>query len=402
MRPGPAHTRGRLSPFPRIRPGRALRPAALLVLMLGPVPLSAQDFPFQRDYPGGPASSCPDVEQAPGGSEEARIQALEMASIAEQSIILGDLPRALLLLERATELDPASPDLAYRRARALEESGDSEAAVAEYCRMMGLRDPAAPDQDPRARLDAMAGAERARFPGGALIAFREGLAAVDGERFGAAAEAFGAARRQAPLWADAAYNQGLALDRVHRSAEAAEALLRYLELRPESPNAMEISQRIGLLQSLALAAGPSPGTALTLGVLFPGLGQFYSGRPLGGFMVLVAAGGAVATGFLLEEVNLRCLDPNEAGGSCPVDQVVSSRTERPYLMAGLGAAAVVGVLGALEAFVHLRRQRSRAPSFPAARPRRDAPSGPVLERPSVSTSPGVGRIDVNLLRLRFQ
>jgi tetratricopeptide (TPR) repeat protein len=338
----------------------------------------------------------------PEGSAEARAQAAQLSSTAEQSIILGDLQRAEALLERAAELDPASADLAYRRARVLEESGDPEGAVTEYCRAIALAGEGMGAGDARVRLDAIAAAERATLPEEALVAFEEGLAAVDRGTYGVAAEAFGAARNQSPLWAGAVYNHGIALDLVGRHAEAAEALLRYLELRPGAPDAIAISQRIGQLQSLAIGAGPSPGTALALGALVPGMGQFYSGRPFGGFAVLAVAGSAVAAGFLFEDIYVRCLNPVEPGGTCPPDQVVSRRTDRPHLMLGVGVAAAVGVIGAIEAFVHLRGRRSSARSFPAEGSAQLAGSGPVLEGPSVSTSSGLGRIDLNVLRLRFR
>lgn len=386
----------------RSRPGRSSRRTALLVLMLSvAAPLSAQEFSFQRDYPGAFAGSCPAFEPPAEGSAEARTQAAQLASTAEQSIILGDLTRAGALLERAAELDPASADLAYRRARVLEESGETEGAVLEYCRAIALAGEGTAARDARIRLDAIAAAERASLPEEALVAFEEGLAAVDRGTNEAAAQAFGEARNQAPFWAGAAYNHGIALDLVGRNAEAAEALLRYLELRPGAPDAIAISQRIGQLQSLALGAGPSPGAALTLGALLPGMGQFYSGRTLGGFTVLAVAGSAIAAGFLFEDVHIRCLDPVEPGGRCPPDQVVSRRTERPHLMLGVGVAATVGVIGAIEAFVHLRGRRSGQRGS-ADGSGRAAASGPVLEGLSISTSSGAGRIDVNVLSLRFR
>ena len=108
------------SPPPhRIRHGRSARRAALLLVMLSSAPLSAQEFPFQREFPGSSAMSCPAFDAPPPGSPEARNQASQLASNAEQSIILGDLDRAAALLERATELDRASADLAYRHGRVL-------------------------------------------------------------------------------------------------------------------------------------------------------------------------------------------------------------------------------------------------------------------------------------------
>jgi hypothetical protein len=192
----------------------------------------------------------------------------------------------------------------------------------------------------------------------------------------------------------------VARDRRGRGAGPASAFLRYLELRPDAPDAIPISQRIGQLQSLAIRAGPSPGAALALGMLVPGMGQFYSGRTLGGFAVLAAAGSALAAGFLFEEIHVRCLNPVEPGAACPPGEVVSTRTERPYLMLGVGAAAAAGVIGAVEAFIHLRGRRARAGSFPVGSSSSARGSGAILEGPSVTT--GFGQFDLNVLRLRFR
>ncbi|MEX2466934.1 MAG: tetratricopeptide repeat protein [Gemmatimonadota bacterium] len=362
--------------------------------------LVAQELPFQRDYPGAGPSTCPVFEAPSSGSEEARAQAGQLASSAAQAVILGDLERAGALLERAAELDPASADVAYRRARVLEDSGETEEAVVEYCRTIALAGDGSGARDAQARLDAIAAAERGSLPDTALAAFQEGLAAVDEGSYRAAAEAFAVATNQAPSWAGAAYNRGVALDRLGQSADAAGALLRYLELRPDAPDAIAVSQRIGQLQSLAVSSVPSPGAALALGTLLPGVGHFYAGRPVGGFTVLALVGGAVAAGFLIEDVNIRCLNPVEGGGTCPPDQVVSRETERPYMMAGLGAAAAVSVVGAVEAFFELRGRRARARALPSPSELETAEAGPVLEGPSLSTR--FDRVDLSLLRLRFR
>lgn len=334
---------------------------AALALAFGPACLVAQELPFQRDYPGSTEYECRSFDPPAVASAEARGQAAQLASSAAQSALLGDLERASAMLERATELDPASADLAHRRARVLEDLGQFEAAGGEYCRSLALLDSGDTAEDARARLEALVEAEAETVPSQALAAFRMGLEAVDAGTLDEAADAFQVAEAEGRGWPAPSYNRGVALARLGRPGEAAQALTSYLQLRPDAPDALAISRRIGVLQSLALSSGPSPGTALGLGVLLPGLGHFYSGRPGSGFAVLALAGGAVAVGFLIKEVDVRCLTPQE--GACPPEQVVSRTTTRPYMTASLAAAAAVGLAGAIEAFVDARGRRGSGATF---------------------------------------
>ena len=365
----------------------------LALLAMGTaVPVAAQELPFQRDYPGASPFACAEPGRPPVPTADARRQAGQLASSAAQSVLLGELERALAMLDRAIELDPASADLAYRRARVLEDLGQGEAAMEAYCRHLGLVDSGETVDDAQARLQALTEAQMQSVSEEAVAAFRTGLEAVDVGAFEAALDAFETAGAEAPDWPAAVYNIGAVLDRLDRPGESAQGFSRYLDLRPDAPDAIVVSRRIGQLQSLALSEGPSPGTALTLGVLLPGLGHFYSGRPAGGIAVMALAGGAVAAGFLVKEVNVRCLSPSD--GACPPDQVVSRTTSRPYLTASLAAAAAVGIAGAIEAFVDARGRRAGAPFSGGG------------EGARVVALPGLdvhrGRLGVGLLRIRVR
>ena len=131
-------------------------------------------------------------------------------------------------------------------------------------------------------------------------------------------------------------------------------LRRYLEIAPAAPDAVAVSRRIGQLEVLARQNMPDPGTALTLGMLLPGLGQFYTGRTELGLALLGLSGGAVAAGLFVTEVHVRCLVQVEPGRGCPAEHIVDRRTERPYLGPALGLTAGVLVFGAVEALVRAR------------------------------------------------
>ena len=133
------------------------------------------------------------------------------------------------------------------------------------------------------------------------------------------------------------------------------------------------------------------------------MGQFYSDREVGGFTVLSLAGGALAAGFLIEEVEVECLVTIGAGQDCPAGQVFRENVDRPYLGPALGVAAGVALIGAIEAFVKARGRAAEGgplTSSSASGPTGVAEPGDVrLAWPSV-TQRGV-RVDLNVLRLTF-
>ena len=366
--------------------------------MSGTPSLAAQELSLKRDHPGAGPFVCPAVTIPAPPSGEERLQATQLGSSADQAVVQGDLSRAATLLARATELDPSSIELAYRRARVLEDLGDRPGAIDSYCRVVaaGSTDDAATDAE--TRLQALADERWIGISDEAAEAFQLGLSSADRGQFSDAAVSFGAALAEAPRWADAVFNRAIVFDRMGRGQEALADLRRYLELRPDAADAVAVSGRIGQLQGVA-AAAPSAGTALLLGLIVPGMGQFYSGREVGGFTFLSLAAGAAAAGFLIKEVQVECLVTVEPGEDCPGGQVFRDTVDRPYLLPGLGVAAGVAVIGAIEAFVKARR-RGAAGGQPTSSPdSRPAPGEVRLAWPGVSQRGD--RIDLNLVRVRF-
>ncbi len=382
--------------------GRIVLWLTLVIAVSGAYPLAAQDLfldselSLKRDYPGSGPFTCPDVIIPGPPLDGERVQATQLASSADQALILGDLDRAATLMARATELDPSSAELAYRSGRVLEDLGDRPGAIDAYCRVVaiGSVDETAPDAE--ARIRTLAAARWAGISDAASQAFQAGLTGADASRLAEAAESFGVALAEAPDWADAAFNRGLMFDRLGRGQEALADLRRYLELRPDAADAVAVSGRIGQLEG-AYAAAPSAGTALALGLIVPGAGQFYSGRDIGGLTVLSLAGGAIAAGVLVKDVEVQCLVIVGAGEDCPSGQVFRETVDRPYLVPALAAAGGIALIGAVEAFVKARR-RGAAPGA-APPPASPAPGEFRLAWPSVSQR-GV-RVDLNFVRVTF-
>jgi tetratricopeptide (TPR) repeat protein len=374
--------------------------AAFFLGMAGGVhPLSAQELTLQRDYPGLGPFVCPAPVAYAEPSTDDRAQAGQLASDAVQAVILGELLRAEELLTRASGLDPASAELAYRHARVLEDLQQSDGAMYEYCRALGLGAEADGIEDTRARLDALYEVVRSRIPERAREAFLSGVMNADLEIYEQSVDGFTQAIDAAPDWPPPIYNRAVVLERMGRVPESLADYRRYLELTPSDidPVVAAVTERIGMLEGLVTLPTPSPGGALTLGVLFPGMGQYYSGRSLGGTVVLAAAGGAVAAGMLFKELTIVCKVDVPAGASCPAGQVHDERISRPYLRPAIGAAAAIMVIGAVEAYVRARGRRDDVAEalVPAVEAR-----GVTISGPSVSSR--AGRVDVSFVALRFR
>lgn len=337
---------------------RALRegwPAivAALALSASAGAVAGQVPEFKLDIPGLEAFECaPAGEVVVASPEEAR-QAAQLGSTARQALILGDAERARDLLGRAVGLDPSSPGLAYQYGRVLEDLGERRDAVEQYCAALAAGAEGEDAADARDRVVRFAESERRRIPSEALEAFEAGLTAVGENRMDDAEAAFVEAVEEHADFPEAEFNRALVLEQLGRAMEAAEAYRAYLRLRPDAPDGIRVSERIGQLQVVP-GARPSSGSALALGMLLPGGGQFYTGRPLGGVALLAAAGGAAAAAFLVSETDVRCLHAVEPGASCPPEQVIGRTTSHPYRTLGLIGVGAVALGGAIEAFLHAR------------------------------------------------
>jgi tetratricopeptide (TPR) repeat protein len=375
-----------------------LAAGVIFLLLLGTgMRLEAQELPLKRNLPGTDSIACPEVDLTLQPSPEEVAQATRLGSDADQANILGLQERARDLLARATELDPTSAELAYRYGRILESLDETEPAIEQFCRALARGSREQGIGDARPRLEALARAREPDLPQEARDQFMNGLLQSDLGNLEGAAEAFGAAFFSAPEWADAVYNRGIVRIRLGRPDPAVEDLQQYLALRPDAEDAILVSQRIGQLQ-IRPSSSVSPGTALGLGLVFPGMGQFYSGRALGGFSVLALAGGAFAAGFFIEEIEVKCVGSTPASGDCPDDRFISKKTTKPYMMHGLAAAGVVAVIGAVEAYFKAKRPGFGDPGDPGEIVAMKVGPARVIG-PSLSVQGP--RVNLNLLRVIF-
>lgn len=328
---------------------------------------------------------------------EDRQMAADLLAQADEAALLGDAGAATTLLRRAAALDPASAEVSYRLARGLEESRDATAAAAEYCRFLTLEASGARAEDVLERLGGLTGSAPSAVDARAQAAFGEGVeTAAAGDLAGAEAH-FTRVVAIAPSWPEPWYNRALVRAQQGDAEGARSDLANYLDLRPGASDADIVRSRIAASQpppSVPERARLPRSTGFAGNALLPGSGQFRSGRYLMGTVTLGAAAGLVAFGVMSERQVIRCIVV-PIGGECPEGQVAGTEFERPYLAAGVGAAALVSLLGALEQQLWYsaaveRTERVGTASGDAAR----VEVGPAVRG-------GAEGIDLSLVRMRF-
>ena len=338
--------------------------SAALLLTLGVAltagPADAQDLALKRSAVRPQATACPVIPlpRQPGAQQQR--DARQRAAVAQEAAIVGNQRAAREQFGRAAQLDPSNEEIAYQYGRTLEDTGSPAEALREYCRYITLAPASGDAADVRARIAALAPPAPARNGGDkATPEFRAGLASFDRGQYEEAERAFGRAIADAPAWADAHYNRGLARLGQRKTADAVIDLRRYLELRPDAPDRVTVlTQVAGIERPLPF----TPGGALGRGVI-PGLGQFYTRRPLFGTAVLAAVGGGVAYALQSkQELRQDSLPVTLLDGRTVMqpDGLPYSVTVRPNAATGVAIAAGVTAVAAIESYVYARRMRSQA------------------------------------------
>jgi tetratricopeptide (TPR) repeat protein len=331
---------------------------------------------------------CPTLPRASTPGQNERARARELTTLGQQAAITGDNRAARDLFRQAAEIDPSDPGIAYYLARSFESLGEAPQAMREYCRALSLA-PSGPDAaDTRERLGRLTLVTRT-LPEASAALFTTGIAHYEKRRYREAAAAFDSVIRSAPEWEPAYYNRALtntALDRADRAVRDYE---RYLELAPDAPDRMAVAREILRLRRSAL----SPATALVAGVV-PGVGQFYTRRPLFGVLVAAGVGGAAYLAFR-EKDETRTETFVDPFGN--VREFEVTERVRPNYTVGLVAAAGITLASALEAYFYARRSRAAlAPRPTTTRQAEGAALSPVLSPVLSPSLDGSVRMGVRL------
>ncbi|MDF1506415.1 tetratricopeptide repeat protein, partial [Roseisolibacter sp. H3M3-2] len=265
------------------------------------------------------------------------------ATRARELALNGESRAARDAFARAASLDPADPVLAYDLARAAEETGDRATATTALCRYLVLAPEGREAPEVRTRLARLGGrGAAAPLDAVARAAFQRGVDALDARRYDAAVSAFDEVLRQVPSAPEAVYDRGLARLALGQDRGAADDLATYVSSPSAGPDRAQVLRAVQALRAPAY----SPMGALGRGVVVPGFGQFYTGRPVGGLAVLAATAGGVALAFL-ERRSTETVEYVDVFGIKYTATV--PKVERPYRTAGLAGAGAVALAGAIEA-----------------------------------------------------
>ena len=292
-------------------------------------------------------SSCSaTVVQAGNPTEAQRRDARDMAQRARQSAILGDATAELSQLRGAAGLDPTDPSLAYQLGRAYETAGVASNAALEYCRFLSLAPNAPETPDVRAHVATLVPPRPDTVVTIAGTAFSRGGEAYANGQYGDAESFFTTSIRVDSTSADAFYDRALVRTLLNKGRDAADDYEHYLRLRPEAVDRALVVARVNSLRAQRLSASQAFG----MGVVVPGGGQFYTRRPVRGFLSLAAAGAAVGVGLMEKTaVTTTTHTATDPFGNKYSYSVNTPRKTRPYLVPGFAAAGGIALLSAIDA-----------------------------------------------------
>lgn len=348
-------------------------------------PAAAQEVTLWRDIPAPVPSDCASIDPAAVATPAPQnaTEAARLLAAAREASLLGNPRTARDFLWEAAATDTSAANIAYLFARTLEELGEVELAVREYCRYLRLA-PDAPDAaDIRELTSRIAPLRRPGVSDSAAALFQEALALADAGRPDDAERLFTQVIATEPSWPAPYYNRAALRTAAGRLGEARADVELFVSLEPELADDAQVQAWLARLA--APARKYSPGAAFALG-LMPGGGHFYTGRPVAGTALLAIAGGAAAVGALYEQRHVECLTVPQ-NNVCPAGQVREEHVERPYLLPGLGIAAAAAVLGALDAVRGANDRNERV--------------GGASSQLGSAVRVKADRVDIALLSLRF-
>ncbi|HET7564656.1 MAG TPA: tetratricopeptide repeat protein [Gemmatimonadaceae bacterium] len=364
---------------------------AVVVFAFAAHTVRAQQLTLKRSVPSDSGAPCPQLAKPVIPSWAQREQARRIMVLGHEAAITGDYAAARDHFKQAAQLDPTDENIAYELARAYEGTKDTADAAAEYCRYLSLAPTSTEAVDVRAHIASLTAGRDPKIPAQAAARFRTGVEAFDHQQWSAADRAFSAAMTIAPAWPDPYYDRALARSAAGDARHAIDDFVHYLRLAPNAEDRSAVAAHLVDLRRGLL----NPSVALASGII-PGAGQFYTHRPVLGFVVLGAAAGALYWGFHPQHVTItrQAEDPNHV----PYTYTLQG-TQRTHLTAGVATATAITLLGALEAYVYARRDV--APAVARGAQQRAHPAVSSFAALPVLTPSGMGMGFTVRLPLRF-
>jgi tetratricopeptide (TPR) repeat protein len=316
---------------------------AMLVVVGVPLRLRAQDLPLKRPKLTAITISCPAIPAPPPTAQQVVEEANRLATLGQEASIEGDHRAARDLFKQAAGLDARDASLAYRLGREYEDLKQNDLAVHEYCRYLSLA--------PNATDAGQIGDRVGKLLPGAVLAhgtvvvaqFKTAVTSYDARDWSTASDEFGKVVDAAPTLSAAVFDRALAREHDGDAADAIHDYARYLQLEPGASDGVLVRSRIVSLQH----GIPSTSTAFALG-LIPGGGQFYTGQPVLGAVVVAGAAGGVVLALQSRTVTRDTTFQGPFGGTYTGTY---NQTQHPNRVLGIAIAGGVTILGAIEAAI---------------------------------------------------
>lgn len=307
----------------------------------------AQSLRPKRALTVSVAPGCEAVTMRATTGRRDNAESRRLYAAGQEAALVGDQTAARDAFAKAADLNPGDDRIAYDLGRAHEELVDSTAAVTEYCRYLMLSPAGREAADVRARLQRLVPQNAVQRAQDLLGSFRLGLFLYDSGRYDAAERAFDNVVQKAPGAAEGYFNRGLMRAAIGQRASALKDFEAYLAAVPTADDRVDVTRNIAILRRPVY----NPSVAFVRGII-PGFGQFYTGRPVAGVLVLAVVSGSAGAALYSRttEKTVDYTDPN--GLPAPYTQ---QYTGRPYAAAGIAAAVGVTLAAALEAVFYAQR-----------------------------------------------
>lgn len=333
------------------RPVRVRVIAAVAALWF-PELASAQSLPIQSTIGVTPVSGCVSApERAPvSGAQSNAEQLRALINRAQEASLVGDHVDARDAYLGALSIAPLEPRLTYYLGREYEALSDGASAVRSYCRYLSLSPTSSDADEVRGRIARLTPASEIEKQRATLALFQSAVTVLTRSDFVAADSLFTEVARMDPSPA-VYYNRGLARAARGERDSAVADFRRYVAATPLGVDHVSITRALNALPRHVY----SPGNALASGLIFPGVGQVRTRRPLLALAALGAFGGAMTLALQWTQ-EYQLVARRDAQGRPFADSALV--TVHPTAAVGYTVAAATWLGAALEAYFYARRTHS--------------------------------------------
>ncbi len=355
----------------------------LIAPCIAVVPLAAQSLPIQSELGAATVSGCSTTPlttlrlTAPAATSEAL---RDLIGRAQDAALQGDHVAARDAYAHAAAVAPAEPRIAYYLGREQEALGDPKLAVQSYCRYLSLGSTVPDADEVRGRVARLTPVEDIAREDKARVLFGSAVVLLERGEFTAADSLLSLTTSLLPNAPEALYNRGVARAARGWRDSATADFRRYIALTPGAGDHTAIENALGALPRHVY----DPERTFATGMLFPGLGQFRTRRPLRALVALGAMGGAMVLALQWSQ-EYQLVARRDARGTPSVDSVYA--TVHPTAAVGYSTAAAVWIAAALESMWYARQTRARSAAIVS---RRDGGAARLVMRPLSNARTGVG------------